>query len=208
MANSRYFFHAAVVELLSRAPQLAEADRAALTGDDIPQSLVAATKILNNLLQPPRVVVDVDPDGGGNDYRADRTVDLVELRRGQNDFEPEEMFKVTVGEKTRDVVGYRETIIRDSGYVAHVFEATTSHARAQAWREEAARADRPSRQFRIEWLEGYDPTPPQIFPLISFDPGLDRGFTFDDADALLNLQLGCQYESAGATDRVRITRTR
>jgi len=58
MANSHYFFHAAVVELLSRAPQLAEADRAALTGDDVPQSLVAATKILNNLLQRPRVVVD------------------------------------------------------------------------------------------------------------------------------------------------------
>ena len=41
------------------------------------------------------------------------------------------------------------------------------------------------RRYRVEWLEGYDPTEPH--EMLWFDPAGSSGFNVDDAKAVLGL---------------------
>lgn len=91
-------------------------------------------------------------------------------------------------------------------YVFRAFDAANQHRANRAWRDAVDRAEAARRQYRIEWLHGYDNASPAVYPLTWFDPAWDRGFELEDAEALLQLQVGEAKDFTSPTFHTRVTR--
>lgn len=208
MATSHADFYLGLINLLAGLPQVASTDRDQLLGQDLQASFLAADRILKRVASPTRLVIDIIPNDGGTDCRADRPVEVVELRRGHDlgDYAPEDMFNIDVNGITSVVVGHHERVILAPRYVETVFTAEAHHKAVNDWHQEMKRSGAEHRRYRVEWLEGYDPTEPQEMLVQWFDPAGGTGFSVEDAKAILGLANGNAHEIIGVTDRVRVIR--
>ncbi len=200
-------FHAAVMRLLVTMPHLPTETLAALRSGDPQVSMPVAQRILQHLVTPVQVVIDVDT-GEGNSISADRPLRLLELRRGSDlsDLDAEDVFCLAYQGKAEPVNATFEGATIASHYVFSAFDAANQHRAMRGWQEAVRSAGAASRQYRIEWVEGYGDVPPATYPLTWFDPANDRGFEVQDATALLQLQVGQAKDFDSPTYRTRVTR--
>lgn len=209
MASSYADFYLGLINMLVGLPQVSSAEREQLVGEDVQASLSAADRVIKRLGSPTRLVIDIIPNDGGTDCRADRPVEVVELRKGHDlrNYGPEDMFNIDVDGVIQVAAGHHETILLAPRYVEAVFAAQGQHKAFFEWQQEVRRTSADDRRYRIEWLEGYDAAPPQEHPIGWFDPAGDKGFSVEDAKGILALATnGFAHEITGVTERVRITR--
>lgn len=200
-------FHAAVTRLLTTMAHLPAESVDALRNPDPRVSAPVALRILQHLVTPVQLVVDVDlVEGHG--FSADRPLRLLELRRGADitSLDPDDVFPFTYDGKTEPVNATFEGATIAAAYVFRAFDAAKQHRANRAWRDAVDRADAASRQYRIEWVHGYDEVPPAVYPLTWFDPTGDRGFELEDAETLLQLQVGEAKDFTSPTFHTRVTR--
>jgi hypothetical protein len=200
-------FHAAVTRLLATMPHLPAASIDALRSSDPSVSGPVALRVLQHLVTPVQLVVDVDLVKG-HGFSADRPLRLLELRRGADitSLDPEDVFPFTYDGKTESVNATFEGSTIAARYVFSAFDAANQHRANRAWRDAVDREDAASRQYRIEWVHGYGDVPPAVYPLTWFDPAGDRGFELEDAEALLQLQVGEAKDFTSPTWHTRVTR--
>lgn len=200
-------FHAAVIRLLASMRHLPSDSLTALRSGDPQVSTPVAQRILQHLVSPVQVVIDID-NAEGNSVSADRPLRLLELRRGPdlNDLDAEDVFTLTCQGKTEPVNATLDGATIAAHYVLTAFEAANDHRAMRGWQEAVQRAEASNRKYRIEWLEGYGDAPPATYPLTWFDPAGDRGFDVADADAILKLQVGEAKDFDSPTYRTRVTR--
>ncbi len=138
-----------------------------------------------------QLVVDVDLVNG-HGFSADRPLRLLELRRNADitSLDPDDVFPFSHGGKTEPVNASFDGATIAGHYVRNAFDAANRRRANRAWRDAVDRANAASREYRIEWVEGYGNVPPATYPLAWFDPAADRGFEVEDAEALLQLQVG------------------
>lgn len=195
------------MRLLASMPHLPEESLAALRSGDPMVSTPVALRILQHLVTPARLVVDIDLVNG-HGFSSDRPLRLLELRRGADitSLDPDDVFPFSHGATTEQVNATSEGATIAGQYVNSAFDAANRHRANRAWAAAVDRADAGSRQFRIEFLEGYGPVPSATYPLTWFDPAGDRGFDLEDAEALLQLQVGEAKDFTTPSWHTRVTR--
>lgn len=200
-------FHAAVTSLLATMPHLPAESIDALRSSDPTVSGPVALRVLQHLVTPVQLVVDVDLVNG-HGFSADRPLRLLELRRNGDitSLDPDDVFPFTQGGKTEPVNATFEGATIAGHYVRNAFEAANQHRANRAWRDAVDQASAASRRYMIEWVEGYGDVPAATYPLTWFDPAADRGFDLEDAEALLHLQVGEAKDFTSPTWHTRVTR--
>lgn len=209
MAFSDTEFRSAVLQLLAGVPHISRADSEAIVGCDVAAANAAALRVIRKLVHPARIVVNRDAGADPVDCCSDRQVEVLQVRRGNDltHFYPneEDRFIIRDEEGTlHEVIGHRRGTLVSSSCVASTFSAFDQHSDQREFTKCVNAAGAADRRFKIDWLEGYDPTEPEVHPLIWFTPEL--GFGPDHARTLLELSIAQTHEIAGAADRVRITR--
>lgn len=200
-------FHAAVTRLIATMPHLPAESTEALRSPDPAVSGPVALRVLQHLVAPVQVVVDIDLVNG-HGFSADRPLRVLELRRNADitSLDPDDVFPFTYGGKTEPVNATFEGATIAGQYVRVAFSAANEHRANRAWRDAVDRANAASQQYRIEWVHGYGDVPPAPYPLTWFDPAGDRGFELEDAQALLQLQVGEAKDFTSPTWHTRVTR--